>query len=159
MNERAGKQTTAGAPGPASIRRMCELIVIVTGRSRRAASAISRQDTGGTHVVDVRALDGRARRGSSAGRGRGAAARPPAGEYHRRTRMWPLRAAGSRAADAADVDPSLSARTRPHSRIYKRNSTRTRASRGRIQLFTRLSALTSSGALRRRARRLVCPAR
>lgn len=37
---------------------------------------------------------------------------------------------------------------RPQSRIYKRNSTR--AIRGRIQLFTRLSALTTYGALKRR---------
>lgn len=100
----------------------------------------------------MEALGGRAR---GPRRGRGAAARPPAREYHRapqpRMPHPPAKpcATPSLASEFSQNARRLMRSCRPHSRIYKRNSKR--AIRGRIQLFTRLSALTSSGALKRRA--------
>lgn len=117
-----------------------------------------------THIVGVEAVEAlalvRAGGAARAWRRRGAAARPPAREYHRRARMPAGRAPRARPALRTPPSPPRRAANttlppRPHSRIYKRNSTR--AIRGRIQLFTRLSALTSYGALKRRVSLIRAP--
>ncbi|CAH2075106.1 unnamed protein product, partial [Iphiclides podalirius] len=84
--------------------------MVVTKIFSRAFGTALGQPWVGTHVVSVQALDGGAR---ARPRWRSAPARPPAREYHRRSR--------------ADIATKRRALPRPPAalpRIYKRNATR-----------------------------------